>query len=116
MLHNLSSAVEKTCHQHRPCLREQAEADRDALPRRIINPLPPPTLPPTKIAIRTVDRYSDIHHLLRQRLSTSAIARRLHLDRKTVRRFRDTDFDDLLASARHGRPEGVLEPCTAYLD
>ncbi|MCC9705042.1 transposase [Streptomyces sp. MNU76] len=64
LLHNLSSAVEKTCHQHRSCLRKQAEADRDAEPRRIIDPLPPPTLPPTKIAVRTVDRYSDIHSLV----------------------------------------------------
>lgn len=115
LLHNLSSAVEKTCHQHRSCLRKQAEADRDAEPRRIINPLPPPTLPPTKIAVRTVDRYSAIHRLLGQGHSVSEIARRLHLDRKTVRRFRDTDLDELLASARHGRPKGVLEPFTAYL-
>lgn len=88
LLHNLSSAVEKTCHQHRSCLRKQAEADRDAEPRRLINPLPPPTLPPTKIAVRTVDRYSDIHRLLGQGYTVSEIARRLHLDRKTVRRFR----------------------------
>ncbi|WP_327358066.1 ISL3 family transposase [Streptomyces sp. NBC_01304] len=115
LLNNLSSAVEKTCHQHRSCLRKQAEADRDAEPRRIINPLPPPTLPPTKIAVRTVDRYSDIHRLLGQGCSVSEISRRLHLDRKTVRRFRDTDLDELLASARHGRPKGVLEPYTAYL-
>ncbi|MEV4453472.1 transposase [Streptomyces mirabilis] len=108
LLNNLSSAVEKTCHQHRSCLRKHAEAERDSEPLRIINPLPLPALPPTKIAVRTVDRYSDIHRLLRQGCSVSAIARRLH--RKTVRRFRDTDLDDLLASARHGRPQGVLEP------
>ncbi|MET7481150.1 ISL3 family transposase [Streptomyces sp. NPDC005648] len=115
LLKNLSSAVEKTCHQHRPCLRKQADADRDAEPRRILNPLPPPTLPPTKMAVRTVDRYSDIHRLLAQKLSISEIARRLHLDRKTVRHFRDTSLDELLASSRHGRPKGVLEPFTAYL-
>ncbi|MFG2732733.1 ISL3 family transposase [Streptomyces canus] len=115
LLHNLSSAVEKTCHQHRPCLRKQAEADREAKPRLIINPLPPPTLPPTKMAVRTVDRYSDIHRLLAQGHGISEIARRMHLDRKTVRRFRGTGLDELLASSRHGRPKGVLEPFTAYL-
>ncbi|MFD8646339.1 ISL3 family transposase [Streptomyces mirabilis] len=115
LLNNLSSAVEKTCHQHRSCLRKQAEAERDSVPRRIINLLPPPALPPTRIAVRTRDRYVDIHRLLDQGQSVSAIARRLHLDRKTVRRFRDTDIDELLASARHGRPKGVLEPFTAYL-
>ncbi|WP_371648195.1 MULTISPECIES: transposase [unclassified Streptomyces] len=25
LLHNLSAAVEKTCHQHRPCLRKRAD-------------------------------------------------------------------------------------------
>ncbi|WP_328760303.1 ISL3 family transposase [Streptomyces sp. NBC_00271] len=115
LLANLSSGVEKTCHQHRPCLRKQAEAERDAQPRPIINPLPPPTLPPTKIAVRTRDRYADIHRLLAEGSSVSAIARLLHLDRKTVRRFRDTDLDQLLSSSRHGRPKGVLEPFTAYL-
>ncbi len=77
LLSNLSSAVEKTCHEHRSCLRKQAEAERDTEPRRIINPLPPPALPPTKIAIRTRDRYADIHRLLAQGHSVSAIARRL---------------------------------------
>jgi transposase len=33
----------------------------------------------------------------------SEIARRLGLDRKTVRRYRDTEFDVLLASARDRR-------------
>lgn len=115
LLNNLSSAVEKTCHQHRSCLRKQADAERESAPRLIINPLPPPALPPTKMAVRTVDRYSDIHRLITQGHSVSAIARRLHLDRKTVRRFRDTDLDTLLASARMGRPKGVLEPFTGYL-
>ncbi len=115
LLSNLSSAVEKTSHQHRSCLRKQAEAERDAEPRRIINPLPPPALPPTKMAVRTVDRSSDIHRLLGQGHSVSEISRQLHLDRKTVRRFRDTGLDELLASARHGRPKGVLEPFTTYL-
>ncbi|MFC8669290.1 transposase [Streptomyces sp. NPDC057199] len=110
LIHNLSSAGEKTCHQHRSCLRKQAEADRDAEPRQIINPLPPPR----KIAVRTVDRHSDIHRLLGQGHSVSEIARRLHLDRKTVGRFRESDLDELLASARHGCPTGVLEPFTAY--
>jgi transposase len=45
LLHNLSAAVEKTCVQHRVCLRKQADAERESAPRRIINPLPPPALP-----------------------------------------------------------------------
>lgn len=33
----------------------------------------------------------------------------MDLDRKTVRRFRDTDLDQLLVSVRDRRPNGVLE-------
>ncbi|WP_327731301.1 hypothetical protein OG250_42290 [Streptomyces sp. NBC_00487] len=33
-----------------------------------------------------------------------------------MRRFRDTDLDELLASARDRRPNGVLEPFKAYLN
>jgi hypothetical protein len=54
--------------------------------------------------------------LLEKRWTISAIPRRLNPDRKTVRRFRDSDLDQLLASARERRPNGVLEPFKAYLD
>jgi hypothetical protein len=84
-------------------------AASDAEPRRIISPLPPPTLPPTKIAVRTVDRNFDIHRLLGQGHFVSEIARRPHP--QEGRRFRDT----LLASARYGRFKGVLELFTVYL-
>ena len=33
-----------------------------------------------------------------------------------MRRFRDTALDELLASARERRPNGVLEPFKAYLN
>ncbi|MEU4173021.1 hypothetical protein AB0F46_39920 [Streptomyces sp. NPDC026665] len=61
--------------------------------------LPPLELPRTQIIERTRHRYEDIHGLLEKRWTISAIARRLNLDRKTVRRFRDTALDELLASA-----------------
>lgn len=78
--------------------------------------LPPPELPRTQTIERTRHRYEDIHRLLEKRWTISAIARRLNLDRKTVCRFRDTDLDELLASARERRPDGVLEPFEAYLN
>ncbi|MGW7364354.1 ISL3 family transposase [Streptomyces sp. NPDC054841] len=115
LLQNLSSAVEKTCHQHRDFLRKHAEQEQPPPPEPFVIELPPPALPPTKIAVRTRDRYADIHRLLEAGWTISAIARRLHLDRKTVRRFRDTDLDQLLATARDRRPNGVLEPFKAYL-
>lgn len=100
LLQNLSAAVEKTCHQHRYCLRKHAEEE---MVTEVPEPPPmllPPELPRTQINERTRHRYEDIHRLLEERWTISAIARRLNLDRKTVRRFRDTELDELLASAR----------------
>jgi transposase len=109
--------VEKTCHQHPNCLRKRAEKETVTEA-----PEPPPdavTAPGparTQIIERTRHRYEDIHRLLDKRWTISAITRRLNLDRKTVRRFRDTDLDELLASARERRPNGVLKPFKAYLN
>ncbi|MFF3565402.1 ISL3 family transposase [Streptomyces sp. NPDC002574] len=117
LLRNLSAAVEKTCHQHRDCLRKRAEEEtvtEVAEPPPML--FPPVELPRTQIIERTRHRYEDIHRLLEKRWTISAIARRLNLDRKTVRRFRDTNLDELLASARERRPGGVLEPFKAYVN
>jgi hypothetical protein len=107
LLQNLSAAVEKTCHQHRDCLRKRAE-DKTVTEALELPPmlLPPAELPRTQIIERTRHRYEDIHRLLDKRWTISAIARRLKLDRKTVRRFRDTDLDELPASAHERRPNG----------
>ncbi|MET9765608.1 ISL3 family transposase [Streptomyces sp. NPDC006372] len=116
LLQNLSAAVEKTCHQHRDCLRKRAEEETVTEVPEVPPMLSPPAeLPRTQIIERTRHRYEDIHRLLEKRWTISAIARRLNLDRKTVRR-RDTDLDQLLVSARERRPNGVLEPFKAYLN
>ncbi|WP_285530267.1 transposase [Streptomyces lavendulae] len=73
-------------------------------------------LPRTQIIERTRHRHADVHKLLAADWTVSAIARRLNLDRKTVRRFRDTDLDQLLVSAHERRPAGVLEPFKPYLN
>ncbi|MGW4081064.1 hypothetical protein ACWELB_47725 [Streptomyces asiaticus] len=112
--------MEKTCHQHRDCLRKHAEeevAETGAdVPEPPPMPLPPAELPRTQIIERTRHRYEDVHRLLGKGWTISAIARRLNLDRKTVRRFRDTDLDQMLVSAHDRRPNGVLEPFKAYLN
>ncbi|MFC7265487.1 hypothetical protein [Streptomyces lutosisoli] len=69
------------------------------------NIAPQPTaLPRTAIVVRTRQRHQDVHELLDQGRTLSAIARRLRLDRKTVRRFENTDLEVLMASARDRRP------------
>ncbi|WP_160502447.1 ISL3 family transposase [Streptomyces sp. BA2] len=117
LLQNLASAVEKTCHQHRSCLRKRADAETLQIPPQPpLIELPPLELPRTQIIERTRHRREDILRLVDAGWTISAIARRLHLDRKTVRRFRDTDLAQLLATAHVRRPAGVLEPFKPYIN
>ncbi|MFK0202955.1 ISL3 family transposase [Streptomyces lavendulae] len=117
LLQNLAAAVEKTCHQHRACLRKRADEATARIPEAPpLMELPLHELPRTQIVERTRHRHADVHKLVAAGWTIGAIARRLHLDRKTVRRFRDTDLDQLLASANERRPAGVLEPFKAYLN
>ncbi|MER7539189.1 transposase [Streptomyces sp. NPDC097704] len=58
LLQNLVTAVERTCHQHRSCLHEDADQEEPA-------PEPPAIdLPRTPIVERTRDRHADVHRLL----------------------------------------------------
>lgn len=113
---NLSAAVEETCHQHRACLRKRIEDETPPSLDLAQIEMPLPSLPTTPIVERTRHRHEDVRRLVDAGWTISAIGRRLHLDRKTVRRFRDTDLDELLASARERRPAGVLEPFKPYLN
>ncbi|MFG2369434.1 transposase [Streptomyces mirabilis] len=99
LLHSLSLAVEKTCHEHRPCLQKYAERAQRAGPRMPAQE----ALPPTLIVCRVVRRHEEIERMVDVGYPLSEIARRLGLDRKSVRRYRDTSFDVLLASARDRR-------------
>ncbi|MFJ9683906.1 ISL3 family transposase [Streptomyces sp. NPDC101194] len=116
LLQNLAAAVEKTCHQHRNCLRKHAQDEAPAAPEPVLLELPPPDLPRTQIIERTRHRHADVCRLVEAGWTISATGRRLNLDRKTVRRFRDTDIEQLLASAQERRPAGVLEPFKSYLN
>ncbi|MEV6113006.1 ISL3 family transposase [Streptomyces sp. NPDC052109] len=101
LLQNLSDAIEKTCHQHRPCLKKHAERGGD---RPIQMPLVD-ALPPTRIVQRVLQHHAELTRMVAAGHPLSDIARRLGLDRKTVRRYRDTSLDHLLDSARDRRPE-----------
>ncbi|MFB6561882.1 helix-turn-helix domain-containing protein [Streptomyces sp. NPDC056400] len=82
--------------------------------------LPLHELPRTPIVDRTRYRYANVQELVAAGWTISAIARRLNRDRKTVRRFRDTDLDRLLASAHERQPASqparVLDPFKPYLN
>ena len=107
LLQNLSTAVEKTCRRHRGCLRRPATPDAG----------PPPTAPAAPLLDRVRQRHrgvNGVNELAATGLSLSAIGRRLQLDRKTVRRYRHNNLEDLLASAGE-RGAGVLDPFTDYV-
>ncbi|MEU6950621.1 helix-turn-helix domain-containing protein [Streptomyces sp. NPDC046316] len=74
----------------------------------------PTSLPKTAIVERTLHRHADILDLVDKGWTISAITRRLGMDRKTVRHFRDTDVSVLIESARHRRA-GFLTPFHPYL-
>lgn len=91
--------MEKTCHEHRPCLRKYAEQVAEDPPRMPLLD----ALPATLILDRVRQRYEEVNHLVDTGYPLSEVARRLGLDRKTARCYRDTDLDALIASARDRR-------------
>jgi transposase len=80
--------------------------------------LPPPVntagLSPGRLMTRNAQRHAEIHALMAQRLTVSAIARRVRLDRKTVRRFAAVEVGADLLGPR-GRRATALDPYLPYL-
>jgi transposase len=106
--HNLAEHVEKTVLGHRGCLREPTPE----LPTP--TPLPASAPPEKKIVARTTQRYAQSQDLRAQGESISAIARRLHLDVQTVRRFaRASSPEELLAKT--AERASVLDGFTDWL-
>ncbi|MFE9123487.1 transposase [Streptomyces sp. NPDC007172] len=66
-------------------------------------------VPETPLLDRIRQRHAEVNELAATGLPLNAIGRRLRLDRKTVRRYRNKDLADLLASAQD-RGHGVLDP------
>ncbi|MDQ0946756.1 transposase [Streptomyces phaeochromogenes] len=104
LLQNLSTAVEKTCRRHRDCLRRPVEPEAS----------PPLDTPDTPLLDRIRQRHAEVNELATTGLPLNAIGRRLRLDRKTVRRYRNKDLAELLASAQD-RGHGVLDPFMEYV-
>ena len=88
LAHNLADALERYAVRALASLRKDlttVERRRSAARLRVALPAPPSSS--TRLVVRTHRRHGEVHHLLQQGLTVSAIARRLKLDRKTVRRF-----------------------------
>jgi DNA-binding NarL/FixJ family response regulator len=86
LLHNLAAAVERTCHQHRSCLRKNANdvPDLGTAPDPALDPA---SLPDSRLVRHVADRHQEIHDLVDAGWTISAIARRLGAGRKALRRY-----------------------------
>jgi len=120
LTHNLADALERFAVRALASLRKELKAEESADTAPPLE-LPPPatttSLSPRRLPARNEQRHSEIHELLAQGLTLSAIARRVRLDRKTVRRFANADVAaDLLGSrGPHCSRATALDPYLPYL-
>src|SRR5439155_22088959 len=89
LVHNLSDALERFAVRVLASVRKHLKAEEAA---SITSPdIPPPvkaaSVSPGRLKERTERRHAEIHELLAQGLTITAISRRLRLHRKTVYRF-----------------------------
>ena len=109
---NLGDAVETVVIAHRADLVEPDPAETPQ-PHQ---PIPDQAAPSaeSQLATRTRERYAAVQDLLRQGISRGRIARQLHLDAHTVRRFANgTCVDDLLVNT--GRRDSIIDAYRPYL-
>ena len=118
--HNLGEAVERAVTRHRECLAAALTAPPEVpgaapvlAPAQPGEPAPPRT---GRIADRTRARHADVHRLLAEGHSLTAIAAGLGLSRNTVRRFaRAASPEELLVNDGTGRQVSILDDHAAYL-
>jgi transposase len=109
LVHNLADALERYAVRILAFVRRDLKAEEPPVATRA------PLLPaPGRLVMRTQQRHTEIHELLAQGLTITAISRRLRLERKTVRRFACAEVAaDLLVTG--GRRATALDPYLPYL-
>jgi transposase len=123
--HNLAEHVEKTVARHRSCWTQPAEPSPAAEPSTDPEVVSDPQHLAEQAAIarreasalvtRTRERYTAVQNLRAQGKGIKTIMGELGLAKETVRRFaRATKVEDLLGTARAGRPS-VLDEFKPYL-
>ncbi|MBB5803356.1 transposase [Saccharothrix ecbatanensis] len=93
LLANLSAAVERVISRCRCCLRDKPDDQVRTLPT------PKAAQADGPLAQRIQARQPQVQRMIAQGWTITAIARRLNLDRKTVRRYARRDLDDLMSTA-----------------
>jgi hypothetical protein len=115
LVHNMADALERFAVRVLAAVRRELKAEEAA---SITSPEIPPTLKasslsPCRLKERTERRHAEIHELLAQGLTITAISRRLRLHRKTVYRFAAAEVAaDLLG---RGRRATALDPYLPYM-
>jgi transposase len=112
---NLCRHVERLVAAHHTCLPEPAVPAMDDPAAEVhANPAVLLQWPDTTLAANTRRRYQQVHDLRGLGLSMRAIARRLNVDFKTVRRYVRASSADVLVAG--GVQISVLDPFKPYLN
>ena len=112
LVHNLADALERFAVRVLAALRKELKAEEIADAAR--PPELPTPVPSGRLMERNAQRHAEIHALLAQGLTVSAIARRIQLDRKTVRRFTSVEHAADLLGPR-GQRTTALDAYLPYL-
>ncbi|MEU1550953.1 ISL3 family transposase [Nocardia sp. NPDC005745] len=121
--HNLGEAVERTVARHRAHLSAAVEhRDEQQLPEigKVAAAMRRGPVDPVqrrdRVAVRTRERYVQVHALLAEGETIRAIGTRLGLARNTARRFaRAQSPEELLVNNRTGYRAGLLDEFKPYL-
>lgn len=113
LLANLGSMVERLTAQHARCW----EDDPLELPPPSVPAVATPTTPMgVGIQQRHRTRYELIQTLVQRGMTITAIGRRLHLDRKTVRKFARASCAEAVSSRGQPTPSSLLRRFYAYVN
>jgi transposase len=115
-VHNLADALERFAVRALAALRKELKAEEPTdiapLPETLVAQTVSPS--PSRLQARNAQRHAEIHELMAQGLTVTAMSRRLRLDRKTIRRFAKADAGADLLSIREPQ-SGMLNPYLPYL-
>jgi transposase len=114
LVHNLADALERFAVRVLAVVRRELKAEEAAsVTSDIVPTVKAASLAPCRLKERTERRHAEIHELLDQGLTITAISRRLRLHRRTVYRFAAPEVAaDLLG---RGRRTTALDPYLSYL-
>jgi transposase len=113
LMHNLSHTVRKVVAAHRRCLRPPAQPPAEAVTPPLTRKRP--GSPQGRREANTRRRHAEVHRLRADKLSNKAIARRLQLDVKTVRKYVRADSPENLLSPNPPDGRDVLAAFKPFL-